>query len=710
MAHDDSVKDTDNGSRPAITPRAILFGLLGLFIVAAGAGYHHTVLGRSGVWMVSHHMPPIVFAYLMAVGILWNGVVGRWLPRWRLAPGELMVVMAMTFLACFPSSAGLTRYALRNLALPWHYLAGQPDWQTHGLLESLIPSKLFPQPAPFRDPRGVLVLDEQVYRGFFAGLATDGRWVGFGEIPWAAWLAPMVYWGPLVATMSLALIALAFLVHRQWAHHEQLGYPVAQVAQSFWHREDGEPGVPDLFRNRLFWAGFVPLFLLYMLDYANCWYPEDVPGIDQILPNLKRWGAPVLQKFPVLRKCPGSGYLTWQRISFAIVGLAYFVSSEISLTMGLSQFILTAVGLLFFWSVGRPIGGGDVDISRAGAYFGYTLILLYTGRTYFRAVFRKAFLWRDCDPGDAAAVLAARVLVVAFVGFVLVLKAMGCDGLMAFVYGLTLMMLFLVFTRIICETGIPFMQANWTPPGVMVSLLGPAAVGPKSMTLLAWINTIIAQDPRECLMPYVATSIHMADQAKARLRRFFWLVVASVAVAVVVAFVTYLWVLYNAGPLHDPWSGTQVPKHPFQAAARWISELKTTGEYDGAAAASGLGRLGLVRTDLGELRFFLAGVFLVVSVALVRFRFSRFPIHPVLFLTWGSWAAGISWAAYLLGWFVKTLVVRFGGGRSYQRLKPVFIGIIAAELIAVAAVVAVDFAHYWITGHPTGVSTQIQSN
>jgi hypothetical protein len=523
-------------------------------------------------------------------------------------------------------------------------------------------------------------------------------------------MSAIAYWGPLVATMALTLIAMTFLVHRQWSDHEQLSYPVAQVARSFWARADGSTGVPDIFRSRLFWAGFVPLFLLYMLDYASAWYPDDIPGIDQMLPNLKRWWAPVVDKMPVLKKCPGSGYLTWQRISFAIVGLAYFVSSEISLTMGLSQILLTVVGLVFFWSVGKPMAAAEVDMSRAGAYLGYTLILLYTGRTYFRAVFRKAFLLRGDEPGDSAAVLAARVMVLAFLGFVGVLTLMGCDGLMALLFSLTLMMLFLAFTRIICETGIPFMQANWTPSGVMVSLLGSAAVGPKSLTLLTWANTVIAQDPRECLMPYVATSVYMADEAKLRLRRVFWLIVGTVGIALVVAFISHLWVLYNAGPLHDGWAGQQVPKQPFNAAARWISELKTTGEFDASVNAHGLGRLRLVHAELGDLRFFLAGGILVVLFAVVRFRFSRFPIHPVLFLTWGSWAAGISWAAYMLGWSVKTLVVRLGGGRAYQRLKPVFIGIIAGELIAIAAVVLVDFLHYWITGHPTDVSTTIQSN
>lgn len=696
--------------RRAFTGRSFLFGVLGLFIVAVGAGYHHTVLGKSGVWMISHHMPPIVFAYMMALGLGWNGVMGRWRPRWMLSPQELVVVMIMTMVACFPASAGLMRYALRNLMLPWYYLPGQPEWRAHGLLEDLLASKLFPSPAPYRSATGVLWVDEHVYRGFFGGLSNTGKWTGLSAIPWSSWLPAMAYWGPLVATMSLTIIAMTFLVHRQWSEHEQLSYPVAQVASSFWSRADGTSGVPDVFRNRLFWAGFVPLFLLLLLDYASGWHPESLPRIEHMLPNLKQWAAPVLEKMPTLRKAPGAGYLSSQRISFAIVGLAYFVSSEISLTMGLSQFFLSVAGLFFYWSVGTPVTAGEMDVNRAGAYLGYTLILLYTGRTYFGAVFRKAFLLRGEEPGGSAAVLAARVMVLAFAGFVGVLTLMGCDWLMALLYGLTLMMLFLVFTRVICETGIPFLQANWTADGVLVALLGPAALGPKALTLLTWTNTIIAQDPRECLMPYVATSVRMASDAKLRMRRVFAWIVAAVALALVVAFVSHLWVLYNFGPLHDGWSGTQVPKQPFNAAARWIGVLKTTGDYGVSEAARGFGRLRLVQADPSALRFFLAGGALVVLFSTIRFRFSRFPIHPVLFLAWGSWPAGISWAAYLIGWFIKTLVVRLGGGRAYQRLKPVFIGIIAAELIAVASVVLVDFLYYWVTGHPTGVSTTIQSN
>jgi len=709
MPDDSESRNAVVGAAPTLTWRALAFGLLGIWIVVAGAVFHENVLLSSNVWMISHHMPSVVFSYLMLLALVWNGWICRRLPGWRLYPGELLVVMAMCMLACFPASAGLARHSLRNLILPWYYLPGQPDWERYGLLEKLIAPGLFPAPAPYRDVNGVLVLDELVYRGFFAGLSHGNEWVGLAAIPWKAWLVPMLYWGPLLAFMGLSIISLAFIVHRQWAHHEQLSYPIAQVARTFWEREDSRPGVPDIFRNRLFWVGFVPLLTLYSLDYISCWFPQAVPGLEEILPNFKKWAFPVYEKFPLLKNCPYSTYLRFQRINFAVVGLMYFTSTEVSLTMGLSQILLALTGLFFLGIAGRPLTANEVVLSSAGGYFGYTLILLYVGRRYYAAVFRQAFRHRCSEGADWSAVMAARMLVLSFAGFVLVLTMMGVDLVMAIAYGLTLMMLFLVLTRIICETGIPLMQTTWTPPNVVISVFGAAATGPKSLTLLSWINTIIAQDARESLMPYLATDIHMADQGRLRLRRLMFLAIGTVALAVVIMFVMGLWLHYNTSPFVEPWSGVQVPKYPFKEAAQWISGLEISGQLPDSLEASALGRLKMTSSQPGAIPSLLTGCLLVLAFSAIRFRFARFPIHPVLFVTWGTYPAGIWWASYLIGWFVKSLVLRLGGGRSYHRLKPVFIGIIAAELIAVSLVVVVDFVFYWITGQPTGVTANINS-
>jgi hypothetical protein len=696
-------KEAANSTPRAITARSLLFGLLGVLLMSGLAGYHDSRYGSP--LMIGNHMPGGAFTYMMFVAVVWNGLAGRVHRSLALNPHELTVVLMMTLVACFPPTSGLFRYFHRMLTLPWHYLPGRPDWIEHGVLTRLNPD-LFPSPAP-HFVHGVLQSDEVVYQGMFTGLARGTKVLGLHQLPLTAWLPCLAYWGPLVFLVSLCVIALQFLVHQQWAHHEQLSYPVAQVAGSFCARSDGRRGVPDVFRNRLFWWGLVPVLLLYTVEFLSRKYPLDVPGLATILPNLKSWNVPLVAKVPVLKNVPDLWALSGQSLFFTIVGLAYFVSSEISLTMGLASIILAAVGLGYFYVVGTPLTGVDLEVGRAGSYLGYTLILLYTGRTYFRAVLARALLNRGAFDASSPAVLAARVLVLAFAGFVTVLWRMGCDFPVALCYGLTLIMLFFVFTRIICETGIPFMQAGWVPGRIMISLFGPAAIGPGPLALLMWVNVVLVQDPRECLMPYVATGVKVADDNGIKLRRAFAIIVGAVALALAVSFLSSSYTLYNFSAMSDGWASNSAVTIPFDHVARLFSEMKETQEFGAGEAATGIGKLALIRANPSDLRFFAAGILLVVGCSVLRFRFSRFPIHPVLFMLWNTYPSMQTWASFLLGWFVKTLIVRFGGGGVYQRLKPFFIGLISGELLSIGLHIVMNIAYHLCFGESSSVKVGI---
>ncbi len=671
-------------SRGAISIRSILFSLLGIFLMSALAGHHDNVC-RAGPLMIGNHLPGGALAYLVFVGLVWNGLAGRLSRRLALAPKELVVVLCSTLAACFPPTSGLFRYFLRIVALPWYYLPGNPEWAQYGLLQYISPD-LFPSPylgegIPPPGSEGYLEY-QRVYQGLFSGLAQGSRWVPLGDLPLRAWLRPLLYWGPLVFLFSLLCIAMQFVVHRQWAHHEQLGYPLAQVTGRFCHRDDGQPGVPDLFRDRLFWWGFVPVFAFYVFDLVATRYPAELPRMSVIFPSLRFWWLPVQEKFPFITHAPGFWTLTSQSLYFTIVGAAYFVSSEIGLTLGLNAFLLVFVGTVFYFQTGTPLSEQQLNAGRAGAYLGYTLVLLYTGRAYFRAVFARAFgSRRPLSEGDGTAVLAARVLVLAFLGILAVLRAMGLEWALALLFTLVVAMLFFVFTRIICETGIPFLQTQWTPPALLVSLLGPAALGPKGLVMLHWTHVVITQDPRECLMPYVATGVKVADDHGIPLRRVFAVIVVSVVLAVAVAFLASSYAQYNASAMTDGWASSTAVTTPFNTCARLMREMTDLGEIEAAGRGTLLGRLPLIHPTPSHLRFFLAGLAAIFLCSSLRFKFSRFPIHPVLFLILGVYPALNTWASFLMGWFVKSLVVRFGGGSVYQRLKPVFIGIIAGEVV-----------------------------
>lgn len=677
-------------SSPALTWRSALFGLLGIVWIAGFAGYHDSACFY-GSHMVGNHLPGGAIAYIVFLGLGWNGLVGRIFPRLALGPKELVVALMATLMACFPPVAGLFRYALRILMLPWYYLPGHPEWAQHGLLE-LIDPRLFPAPgpgavaAPPGSPESAAY--QQVYQGFFSGLAQGNRWVPLWRLPLREWAGPLLFWGPLVFLLSLACIALQIVVHRQWAHHEQLSYPVAQVFGSLCSRRDGRAGVPDIFRDRLFWWGFVPVFAYYLLDFLGTKFPLSFPRMAEIFPALKHWWVPLNTAFPAILHGANWWHLAGQDFFFTILGIAYFVSNEISLTMGLTPLMLTLFGMGVYYATGTPLSGEQVKSSNAGAYLGYMLILLYTGRTYFRALFARAFGLRrggtaELGGDGATAVLAARVFVAAIVGEMVVLHWMGLEWVFAVLFALMIHVVFLIFTRIVCETGIPFLGTDWSEWRQFLSLAGPATVGPKGIVMGSWLHSILLVDPRECLMPYVASSVKIANDHGLRMRRVFWLLVGSVALALAIAFLASLYTQYNLGALGtaDNYAPHGAVRDPFDLSALLVREMKDLGEYEAATRGSFLTRLPLWHSDPRTTPYFLGGIFAVALFASLRFRFGKFPLHPVVFMVWGSYACSMSWWSFLAGWFVKTLVVRFGGGRTYQSLKPLFIGIIGGEMV-----------------------------
>lgn len=703
-----------------ITFRSLIFGLLGIFIMAGLSNFHDSVL--LGSLMVGNLLPVGAFTYFFLVGCCWNGLWsvldsafkknGALRDRMALSMRELICVMVVTLVASYPPTSGLYRYFHRQLLLPWYFLSGKAAWTQHELLSVYMRPELFPDPFPGKDFQTVMTTPEYtlVYQGFFTGLAKGMDTVGFAELAQngvlGAWVKPMLYWAPFLVLLALACISLQFLVHNQWAKHEQLSYPIAQVAMAFCRTADGGHAVPLLFRNGLFWAGCIPVFFLLGLGYAHEWAPDWIPSLTEMLPNLRFWAVPLESKIPVLRYAYGSGALSTQVLFFTFLGISYFVSSEIALTVGLSTPLTVVFGLLFYSSTGAVLDSGNIDYMRGGAFIGYSLILLYTGRTYFKAVFGRALglSRRKTADGsaddDGAAVLAARTLILAFIGFT-ILVAWACQNwLMAIFCSLLTMVLFLIISRLVCETGIPFLQANWNPGPMLVTLFGPAAIGPHATPFLLFSTAMTTQDPRESLMPFAATGAKLADDNGVPLKKVFWVVVAAVLLALVVGWFSTTFAMYNYNGMSDGWASRDWGPccSYLDQAAGYFNEMKTAGVFEESLSKGTLSRLSLLACDSTRLSYIITGLVGVFALSALRFRFSKFPIHPILFLILATYPSNAAWGAFLAGWFIKQLVVRFGGGGVYMKLKPVFIGLIAGELGIAGLSIIIDFVHYLLFG------------
>jgi len=131
-----------------------------------------------------------------------------------------------------------------------------------------------------------------------------------------------------------------------------------------------------------------------------------------------------------------------------------------------------------------------------------------------------------------------------------------------------------------------------------------------------------------------------------------------------------------------------------------IQKLKADGMLEQAKEATGIDRLRLAHPNRKFIGFLAAGFVLFAGCAVLRLRFPKWPLHPILFLVWFTYPLRKIGTSFFIGWVVKSLVVKFGGGSTYQKVKPLMIGLIAGDLTGGLVFMIVGSVYYFVTGFP----------
>ena len=540
--------------------------------------------------------------------------------------------------------------------------------------------------------------DEEL-RDFMSGVRKDPEPVAIGRVPWSAWVRPLVFWLPLVVVLSVGLLGLAVVVHRQWSDHEQLPYPVARFAVALLPAEGHTKG--SVLRNPLFLGAAAAVLAIHMVNYAYTWWPQyvipirtqfDFSPLQQLTPRL---GGPVAR-----------WALFTVRFYFVAVGLAYFVSSEVSLSIGIATPICFYIGGVLEY-YGISIGGSGLysgsprQTFHIGAYLGILLMFLYTGRRYYASVFRRAAFLKSGDEVAAESVWGARVFVVCAGVFALYLMAMGIDWPLAVLYTGLAFMLFLVMSRILAETGLFFLEPRWFPCAFLVAMFGIRAVGPTTALLMFLVSTMLLVVPREALMPFVVNSFKVLATQKVRVGRAgVWCGVA-VLLALAIAVPVTLMFQYGAGTHHwDTWGAGAVPRYSFDKTVELKQRLRAQGALAESESVRGLARLGRAEPKPRSLIGFGVGLGVVLLLAGARLRLPWWPLHPVLVVVLWSYPGAMVWASFLLGWFIKKVVIKYGGHKFYRRLSPLMLGLIAGDMLGMLIPSIIGAIYYMAVGSP----------
>ncbi len=668
--------------------RAVIFGLLGAVAVAAGS-YFVVFVYRLPA-LVASHLPVSIFGMLVVLALFVNPLLYKLRPSWRLKTSEMAIVLVLTTIGAGIGGPGFTNFFTNVLALPMYHYQRSPGWKKNELLKYVPPSML-PGEMPF---------DEEVTGDFIGGLGREDAPIDISQVPWAKWKGPLVGWLPLFALSGLAVICLSLIIHRQWSVHERLRYPIAEFASALMVQDPGH-AFGRIFRNRFFWLGMGAILCLHLVNGLHAWFPTHLPNIP-----LQFDFSALTDRFKNFTKAPHTRGLYNPRLFPTVIAFSFLLASDVSFTLGITHIVFVFVVNVFFLKWGLPpredhMLGGVVSFSRFGGFVAMTLMLLYTGRRYYGDVVKQAFGFARRSVESYAA-WACRFLVVCLFGMIAMLTLWGLDWPLAILAVLIIMMYFVGVSRLYTESGLFFLfVVGVYPLGMLTAAFGPEALGPAAMVILGMTSCVIAVDLRGSMMPFVVNGLKIAESAQVQPARIGRWAMIAFLLGLMVAVPTLLWAQYNYGVAVSWWEGIVAPRMTFTATQSAVTVMNLRGSLAESESYSPLERLLHINPSAQFKYAATAGFVLVLVLSSLRLRFTWWPIHPLLLMAWGTSSTASLGVSFLLGWVIKTLVTKLGGGAAYRHTRYLMIGVITADLFSGLTFQLIGFAYKSITGlHP----------
>ena len=673
--------------------RSLLLSLLAVSLICGLTYYNDAVLGQT--FLIGNHMPIAVFGTL----ILFLYFVNNHLGKVSLKRSELALIVGISLSVCVVPASGLLRTFTTTLIMPQNYKTADPSFAENKIVESA-PKQLLVDVTPENRDKvlGQFKQGKQNPETIFS----PGK--ALAEVPWSAWWPTLKWWLPIILSFWICLIGLSLFVHKQWSEHELLPYPLAQFTSSLFP-EEGKT-VSSVFKDRLFWVSFLLVFGLYANNYLT--------NVINVYTGSSNWRhiptqiniEPLLSGIAILE--PISRWpFTAPTIFFSVIGFAYFLSDDVALSVGIGPFIYTYITSILAATYGISMGGGNSIASgntffTFGAYLGMFMMIVYTGRNYYASILKQSLcVSKAPSDDDNYPILGARLTMLGGLAMWGLLLALGLDWLMAAFYVVGSIILMLVLGRIIAETGLFFVQAYWVPCSIIIGFMGYNAVGPETALMMFILSMVLTLDPREALLPFMVNSLKIFDDNKVKLKKGVSLCIIFIVIGLGVALPVTLAIQYNTqAPMGDWWAVNVAPKGPFEKAIVIKKDLLSKGEVvlEQANSVSGFDRLLELNSQVELITPFCIGLGLFLLFSFLRLRFLKWPFHPVMFLICLQYATMLTAASFLIGWLVKIAVTKFGGVSVYQKLKPLMIGLITAELLAALIPVIIGFIYVMITG------------
>ena len=625
--------------------RAVVAGLLLSPIIGALGPFFSLYIRGSNTGGGFFTNPMSHFLLFLIVGLI-NVAIGACRRTWALRPGELVTMYILMTLGNQAINIGILIIPL--LSGPYYHATPENNWET--LVHPLIPYWI----APYEE-LGIRAFFEGTFRMEASGL-------------WMVWVEPLLHWLPLLIAVNAAMLCMTVIIRRQWSERERIIYPLIQVAGSMIQDDERRSLVKPFFRNRIMWMGFCLPFFFGLLQALHAYFPF-IPEINY------RTTLPL----------PG-GVSASLILSFVALAFFFLINLEVAFSLWmfsllnlLQRSFYNIVGIidkqepiLSVWNYGPP----SVVHQSMGAMIALVFGGVWISREHLMNVMRKAFAGAP-DVQDSDEVISYRGAVFGTIACLCVIAAWlvssGIPPIPTLVFMFFAFVVFIALTRVVVEGGVAMLYTPLVPPDAALSALGSHYFTPQGVAALTFTR-VWANDIFNFAMPHCANNLKLSERIDGDRRPLFWAMLAAMILGLAGAVCMSLYLAYTFGAInmserHFGWFGRYV----YEYAATHIS------------TPVGPNWTGWLHTGIGAL--------IMTALLIAQKLWVWWPLHPIGYPV----SSVFSWMGYnaFIAWTLKVVVLKYGGPRLYNTVKPLFLGMIIGQFAI--------YGVFWIIDPLTGM-------
>ena len=581
-----------------------------------------------------------VFTILILLII--NIPLKRLIPRYALTQQELVIIYIMISIAT--AIAGHDELEIVASITPHAFQYATPENEWENLFWKYIP--------------GWLSVNNQKT---FANQSTgESNIYNLANI--RPWIQPALWWSFFFAVVAFVGYCINTILRRQWMDHERLSYPIARLPYEM--SVDG--GSKGFFGNKLMWIGFC---LAGGIDLVN--------GLNHYFPQIPSFPIRTIQIGNYFTQKPWNA-IGWTPLCFFpfVIGMAFFIPKNLSFSLWF---------FYIFWKIQKVIFGAMgkynvlnpftlyYDAESLGAFLAIFLFAAYSGRKHMISAFGKAFGLNKYD--DSNEPMSYRFAFFgAFGGGIVMIIFWYMAGmslwLAALLIGLYIITIITV-TRVRAELGPPSHDL-YSSSRAMVGFIGSRRLGPHNLLPIAMFRGIDRMY-RGHPMPHELEGMKLCERSNINSKKLFIPIMLAALVAGPVAFWAWLDICYRSGG----YTGSAYGSEAFHIAQGWLNDPQYS--------------------DPQAIFLAIGGFAFTAFLTLAYRRFFWWPFHPMGYPLAVSWNMEWFWFPILISWLAKTIILKYGGVKVYNRAAYFFFGLILGEF-SIGCILNIIglFTHEWI--------------